>query len=440
MTPTTGVDVVGELAQRLTAIVGDRGVRADRPSRERASLDGATMSPILMDRHPLGLADLVVLPTAVDQVPEVVAAAVDLGVPVTPRGRGTGNYGQAIPLRGGLLLDLSRLTGLGPVRDGVVTAEAGAKLLTLETEAWKTGQQLWMYPSTVHSTLGGFLSGGSCGTGSIRHGDNDEGFVASLDVVDAGPAPSITHYEDEAAQPYVHAYGVAGILVRAGVRLEPLQPWRAVWASFADVHDALAIFRDIRALEPRPRLVSVDDAVLASHLPADVALVPGRASLRAVVDAETLDRVTAIVTGAGGRVESVREGLPAVLAQSTLSYNHPTWWMMRSEPGAWVHVEAIGDALIDRYDEALRVLPQATMHLEAGFAEPFVLVNGRYQGPAQVYRAMDALRALGAKVHDPHQWWVDRGVDRIRALAARNDPHGLLNPGKLRPAAESDPG
>jgi FAD/FMN-containing dehydrogenase len=288
-----------------------------------------------------------------------------------------------------------------------------------------------MYPSTVQSTLGGFLSGGSCGTGSIRHGNNDEGFVRALDVVDAGDAPASTRYVDHEATPYVHSYGVAGVVVGAEVRVEPLEPWRAVWTSFPDVRDALQIFRTIRELEPRPRLVSVDDAHLVAALPKNDRLVQGRASLRAVVDAETLDSFVESVTIAGGRVEAIGEGLQSVLALSQLSYNHPTWWLMRSRPDHFVHVEAIGDVLADRYDEALAIFDESTLHFEAGFAQPFVLVNGRYLSRADTYRAMDDLRTLGAIVHNPHEWWVDHQLDRTRALAARNDPYGILNPGKF---------
>lgn len=428
----TSATAIAELVARLRLIVGERQVRTDLRARERASIDGATMSPVLMDSHPLGLADLVALPTRVEQVPEIVAESSRLGIPITPRGKGTGNYGQAIPLHGGLVLDLSRLNRVLEVGDGVVTAEAGARMLTLETEAWASGQQLWMYPSTAHSSLGGFLSGGSCGTGSIVHGDNDEGFVAAVDVVDAGPTPTVRRHVAQDATPYVHAYGVAGIIARATVRLEPLQPWRVLWCTFPDVRDALAIFREIRDVRPQPRLVSVDDARLASMLPADDALPAGRASLRTVVDAAVEGRVTEMVRAAGGRVEAVREGLSAVLAASVLSYNHPTWWMMQAHPGTYVHLEAVGDVLVDRYEDALAAFDDTTLHFEAGHDQPFVLVNGRYEGPQSVAAAQRYIEGLGAHVNNPHEWWVDRGVGRIRRLAAINDPSGVLNPGKLR--------
>jgi FAD/FMN-containing dehydrogenase len=34
--------------------------------------------------------------------------------------------------------------------------------------------------------------------------------------------------------------------------------------------------------------------------------------------------------------------------------------------------------------------------------------------------------------HNPHQWYVDHQPERTRELAARTDPNGLLNPGKLQ--------
>jgi len=76
-----------------------------------------------------------------------------------------------------------------------LTADAGATFVELERAADATGQQILMYPSTARSTVGGFLSGGSGGTGSIRHGvmHRGSGFVRALDVVHARPDAGLTH-------------------------------------------------------------------------------------------------------------------------------------------------------------------------------------------------------------------------------------------------------
>jgi hypothetical protein len=61
------------------------------------------------------------------------------------------------------------------------------------------------------------------------------------------------------------------------------------------------------------------------------------------------------------------------------------------------------------------------------------MLAGRYESPEHVYAGIERLTALGVGVHNPHQWNVDFEVERTVELAARTDPHGLLNPGKLNP-------
>ncbi len=76
--------------------------------------------------------------------------------------------------------------------------------------------------------------------------------------------------------------------------------------------------------------------------------------------------------------------------------------------------------------------PGGMLHIEAQYdGSPIGMLAGVYESPEQVYAGIDALRALGVGVHSPHQWFVDFEVERTRALAARTDPQGLLNPGKL---------
>ena len=172
------------------------------------------------------------------------------------------------------------------IGDGYLTAEAGATMIAMERAARKTGQQLWMYPSTTGSSIGGFLGGGSGGTGSIAHGSNDSGFVMALDVVDGNADARLIHLEGEQTRGYVHAYGVTGIIVRATVRLEPAQEWSSLYASFDTFAQALPAVRDLGRSTPSPRLVSADVPFVSAVLPPDPAIPHGRASLRAIVDPE----------------------------------------------------------------------------------------------------------------------------------------------------------
>ncbi|MCX6501898.1 MAG: FAD-binding oxidoreductase [Microbacterium sp.] len=417
----------------LREVLGPRGVSRDMRQREKASVDGARMSPIIAELLPLGIADIVAFPTNAEEIARVVGIAVRHGAPITPRGKGTGNYGQAIPMPGGLVLDTSRARAVIEVGDGTVTAEAGAPMTAIEQAARATGQQLWMYPSTVHSTLGGFLAGGSGGTGTIAHGSNDMGFVVALDVVTPVSDGELVHLEGDAAQAFVHNYGTAGIIARPTVRLEPLQDWRGLYASFPDFAGSQSVLRELGRLRPAPRLVSADTVHITAQLPPDPAFPEGRSSLRMIADPAIVAAATAIIEGAGGRIEDVREGPQASLALSVLSYNHPIEWLQKSEPGVYFHVEVSGDALIDRIDEVHAVYPGGQLHIEAGHTVPIGMLAGIYESPDAVYQGIARLGELGVGVHNPHQWNVDFRLHETVALARTTDPHGLLNPGKLNP-------
>lgn len=427
--PDFGPAHVDALADDLLAIVGPRGISMLPRALQRAGRDGSGMSPILSAQN-LGTPDLVCYPRTVDVVPAIVRAAVARGVPITTRGKGTGNYGQVIPRFGGLVLDMTSLTEIVSVDEHSITAQAGARMINLEQTAWVRGSQLWMYPSTVQSTLGGFLAGGSAGTGTIVHGRNHEGFVDALDVVYGTDDADVVHLEGAEAQPFVHTYGVCGVIVSAAVRVEPLVQWRCVYASFATQKEAFDAALRVSTVEPRPRLLSADGPVIVDALPDDPALVRGRANVRGILDARAVGEATALMEAGGGRIEAIRDGITETIKISTLSYNHPTWWLQKAQPDKWFHMECRGDALVTRLDEVEQVYEGGMLHLEVGHQMMFGMLNGIYRSPQQVIDGVSALEQLGVGVHSPHQWYVDLDADRVRALAATTDPKGLLNPGR----------
>ena len=160
--------------------LGAGSVTFDEAQRTKASSDWSRMSPILAEKVPAGryVADAVVRPATDRDVATVLRVAYEHDVPVTPRGAGTGNYGQATPFEGGILLDLRALTDVRIGAD-TVTAGAGARLSAIDKELRAAGRDIWMYPSTKTSTIGGFVGGGSAGTGSIEHLTTSDGYVVS---------------------------------------------------------------------------------------------------------------------------------------------------------------------------------------------------------------------------------------------------------------------
>ena len=95
---------------------------------KQKSRDFFWYSPVLKRELDHVTADLVVSPKSEAEVIQVLKACYELGVPVTPRGSGTGNYGQAMPLAGGIVLSLAEMNRLVSVDRGRAVAEPGAIL------------------------------------------------------------------------------------------------------------------------------------------------------------------------------------------------------------------------------------------------------------------------------------------------------------------------
>ncbi|MEM9606589.1 MAG: FAD-binding oxidoreductase [Actinomycetota bacterium] len=423
--------------RQLVELLGDDRVELDERVRREASLDHAWMSPVLTEDLPDVVADVVVRPGDRDDVAAVLDLAHRFGIAVTARGKGTGNYGQAVPLAAGIVLDLTDLRTVHDVGDDAIHADAGASFTRLEASARATGRQLRVFPSTVGSTLGGFLSGGAGGTGSIAHGFLwDGGIVEELTVLPCVEAPSPVVLDAEAAAPHVHAYGTTGVLTAARVAVEPAVEWTAVFAGFPTVTDAgEAAMRLATGLRTTPRNLAIDDAKLATVLaPAHPAIRPGTVGLRAIVAADEAGLAEQVVIGAGGTVGAVDpDGVGACVS---LSYNHVTLRAKRLDPGI-CHLQISGRAIVERPDDVAAALPCGMVHTgvdgRAGGLEFGGLHLSRYEGRERLADGMVALRELGVEVVSPHSWRLGGHgpMDATVAAAVVFDPAGLLNPGKL---------
>jgi FAD/FMN-containing dehydrogenase len=399
--------------------------------RRSASADFSHLSPLLPAALPRAPADIVVTPRTVAEILTTVRLAHHHRVPLTPRGRGTGNYGQAVPLARGVVLDLTACDRVLDVGDGWIRAEAGASFVALEAAARRHGQEIAMMPTTVGSTIGGFLAGGAGGVGSIEHGWLWDGFARALDVVTCPPGAGTLTVRGTDCLPYLHAYGVTGVIATATVGLAPARDRVAVLASFSTWADSGACGLDLLRLQPPPRLISIDEAGLVATYPADAAMPAGRHSLRTIVDAGTVDAVQKLVMAHGGRVEAVRGGGAAYVA--SLGFNHVTLRARKARPEL-CHLQVSGEALITRADEVRATLPGAMLHLDGlgtGFGG---LLLSTFRDAETLYTGIERLERLGVHVVDPHTWLLGGpALPAIRAAAATNDPDGLLNPGKLPP-------
>ena len=140
---------------------------------KRLSKDFYNYSPILTEKLDECIADLVVRPSDHKAVKEVAEICWELSIPLTLRGSGTGNYGQAVPLFKGVVMQMSQFNKLEEFDPdtGFVKVQSGCVMGDLNKQLEKYGRELRLLPSTWKTaTIGGFIAGGSGGIGSIRWG------------------------------------------------------------------------------------------------------------------------------------------------------------------------------------------------------------------------------------------------------------------------------
>src|SRR5215211_189044 len=90
-----------QLAEELRRVVGPRAVVDDAAALMTYEADAC-----VMDLH---APNIVVLPTTTEQIAAVVKLANRAGVPIVPRGDGTGLAGGATPTSGGVVISTTRM-------------------------------------------------------------------------------------------------------------------------------------------------------------------------------------------------------------------------------------------------------------------------------------------------------------------------------------------
>jgi FAD/FMN-containing dehydrogenase len=435
----------------LQSILGDPSrVIANPQIVEQLSRDFYWYSPVLRRQLDGKLGEAVLQPLNAGEVRTILRYCCAHDVPITARGAGTGNYGQAVPLRGGVVLDLSRMDqieSIGP--DGVAVCQPGARLGTIEGEGRKVGWELRCYPSTIiKASLGGFLGGGSGGIGSVAHGNlRDFQTVRALEVVTMEPEPRVVLHEGEKVHDILHAWGTNGIITRIWLALTPAVDWSqcvVAFESFAAAFD----FSEKIATDSfwTKRLVTVFEWPIPSFFtPIQHHAPKGRTLIFFMIASNQLKQLEAAAVGAGGVVThaGAYPGLNARPLLSDYTWNHTTLWAMRTDE-KYTYLQCGFNP--DTAREQLRRLRERfgmeiLFHLEfmknsEGRVIPGAIPLVYYTTEERLNDMIDFCREIGVFVANPHVNNVEGGgryrADNVQLLAKqRYDPKGLLNPGKM---------
>ena len=411
-------------------------------------------SPVLKRQLEAVTADIVVSPTSEADVVSTLAAAFELGIPVTPRGTGTGNYGQAMPLSGGIVLDLSAFNAVKHIAPGRVVAEPGAVMAAIDRQTRPhSGQEIRLHPSTYNTaSIGGFIAGGSGGVGSIRWGGlRDPGNIIRLKVVTMEKSPRVLELSGDDLHKVSHAYGTNGIVTEVEMPLAPAYAWVDVIVGFETLSAACSY---ANALGESDGLLLKQLAVVAAPVAHDIFLrhrkyLPRERHLALMTVApHALDAVLAFTARHKGAEILLREdvlsesdlkGLPPIFE---LSWNHTTLRALRVDP-SFTYLQTLYP-FPNQLDLVARIHArfgdEVPAHLEFvrfdGKVTCFGLPLVRFTTEERLEEIVAIHEEMGAPVFNPHRYTLEEGgmkqTDSVQLAFKREaDPQGLLNPGKM---------
>lgn len=436
--------------------LGDIPFAEDSATLRLKSRDFFWFSPILKRELEECRADLVVRPRTRDEVLQIAAAAAKTRTTVTVRGGGTGNYGQAVPLEGGVILDMADLNRVLDVKPGVGTFEAGATMLEIDKALAPEGWELRFYPSTrKQATIGGFIAGGAAGAGSCTWGQiSDPGAVIAVEVVTVEEEPKVVRLEGADVLKVLHAYGINGIILSVTVPLAPAHPWAERIVAFPDLVSAAAFGQEFTEADGiAKKLVSVFDPAIPPKLGRIGKLVPeGMAASIVMVSEPQADAMAAIAEKFGGKVVFERgadaaqkaafEGAGDYGPLYEYTWNHTTLHALKRDPAiTYLQIKFPTENNLDIVKRLAETFGQEVLlHLEFqrrfGCVTCSALPLVNYTTDARLAEIIKTINESGAQVSDPHTYVLNNaGWKRVDApqpeFKRTADPYGLMNPGKL---------
>ncbi|HEV7666245.1 MAG TPA: FAD-binding oxidoreductase [Chloroflexota bacterium] len=433
-----------ELVTDLATIVGDTHVLVDPAAQQRFLRDFSWYSPVLseafLDNAPI---DAVVQPGSHAELQAVVAAAVRRKVPITVRGAGTGNYGQSVPLYGGILLDMRRLNRIELVSDEAIEVDAGAIWEQVDAAARRHGRELRIMPTTYHiATVAGFLAGGSGGIGSVTYGRTWDGNFLSADVLTAEDPPQTMHLEGDLLRMVLHTYGTVGIVTRLRLPLLPAHTWQGWYATFPSYDACFDFGWDLAADESvLKRLVSVHEAPIPSMFePVKRLFSPTDCAALLLLEESSVAAVSERAAAAGGTLRA----WPPKPAITEFPFAHTVLWTKKFDPkSTWLQTRFAMDrtgALEQVHQLQARFGKRVVNHIEfvrtpEGLS-PSGLPSLFTSDPGEIDEVISFCGDIGVGVANPHSYVVKEGgmvkdIASVVAFKQRTDPFGLLNPGKL---------
>jgi len=455
--------VTGSAARSaLAALLGAESVLPNVPAHY---LVDATES-----RGVRGNAEAVVLPETAEDIARAVAWCYEHGIPIVPRGGGTGFAGGAVPVDGGVVLGLERLRQVRSVEPHAwrMHAEAGVPTATVRRLARENGLFFPPDPGAAEqSHIGGNIATNAGGPHAFKYGVTGDWVLGVEAVVPPGELVTFGGPVRKDAAGYdlaslmVGSEGTLGVITAAWLRLMPApEATLSVAAFYPTLERGCEVVAEVvESGVAVAALEFLDGGTLTAAAPSFPGGAPEGAAFLVLANAD----------GSAAEAARVRDEAVEVFRPGALRVDAPS--EQKAAAAIWSWRDGVSLAVTARHGgklsedivvpfERLRDAIEGTLEIGArhgleacswGHAgdgnlhSTFMFARGDDEAVARAEAGAEELFslavALGGSISGEHGigltkrgrlglQWSPRALALHRAIKQAFDPENLLNPGK----------
>ncbi len=253
----------------LQKLLGEKNVSQSEVDRVAYSRDLWPMTHIWMQHghvpHP---PDAIIWVENEDQISSVLKLANQHKFAVIPYAAGSGVCGGALPVRGGVVMDMKKMNRVIDINATTLTLTAEAGLIGQHLEMYlnRMGYTMGHFPSSIYcSSLGGWIAARSAGQLSAKYGKIEDMVLGLRMVLPNGEFAETVITPRSAAGPdwaqlIMGSEGTLAVITKATLKIYPYPKSRLFRGFiFTGVHDALESMRGIMQAGISPAAVRLYD-------------------------------------------------------------------------------------------------------------------------------------------------------------------------------------
>ncbi len=419
-----------------------------------------------------GLPDFITWPKTIKQISEILTLANQEKIPVIPYGEGSGVVGGAIPILGGIIIDMKKFNKVLEISDKnlTITAQAGINGMNLERYLNAKGYTTGHIPQSLYfSSLGGWIAHRGAGQFSTKYGKIED-IVLGMEVI--LPLGDIINFKPIARAStgpqldklFIGGEGTLGIVSKATLRIWPYPEKRSLISyAFPTIENSFDAIRLILRKQIYPAVIRIyDQFETMRHFP-DIGKAKDKVMVvfvcegnKKVVDLE--ESITKEQCEQNFGIECGEEPVEhwfETRFRITETSSMPTYKIIFDTievASLWENVANIYHSVLDSMN-TLKNIIMITAHVShfypngVGIYFTFGAVPLKEKSDFEIYQecwnttiraVLDAGGSIGhhhgvgiSRSHWMEREWGKVGLETMKKIKKVLDPHNILNPGKV---------